>query len=234
MLLEPVMVAGTMSDKAVDGGGKEDPAYPGESPTDAEFDEWLKKVQNVLRGTDYAALMANETPASLIGVAASVDTSDLFEQLPVADESASDKRARLIFNHKVKTAKRDEQARKDSYDAGLKKLKNGLAGRLAAMLTAGHALGVLSSLKIQFPMGAATDGVPQYDGLAMLKDIISTRASKSAPSKRREGQWHEREYHKMLGEPLSDHCGVAEYSKKIVKLREQLMPHFRTIKLLGE
>jgi len=55
------MVAGTMSDKAVDGGGKEDPAYPGESPTDAEFDEWLKKVQNVLRGTDYAALMANET-----------------------------------------------------------------------------------------------------------------------------------------------------------------------------
>ena len=45
MLLEPVMVAGTMSDKAVDGGGKEDPAYPGESPTDAEFDEWLKRLQ---------------------------------------------------------------------------------------------------------------------------------------------------------------------------------------------
>ena len=48
----------------------------------------------------------------------------------------------------VKTAKRDEQARKDSYEAGLKKLKNGLAGRLAAMMTTGHALGVLSSLKI--------------------------------------------------------------------------------------
>ena len=178
------MVAGTMSDKAVDGGGKEDPAYPGESPTDAEFDEWLKRLQNVLRGTDYAALMANETPASLIGVAASVDTSDLYEQMPVADETASDKRARLIFNHKVKTAKRDEQARRDSYDAGLKKLKNGLAGRLAAMMTTGHALGVLSSLKIQYSMGAATDGVPQYDGLAMFKDIISTRAAK-LPSRRR-------------------------------------------------
>ena len=51
--------------------------------------------------------------------------------------------------------------------------------------------------------------------------VISTRAAKSAPSKRREGQWHEREYQKMLAEPLADHCGVAEYSKKVVKLRER-------------
>ena len=142
--------------------------------------EATAEEQNVLRGTDYAALMANETPASLIGVAASVDTSDLAEQMAVLDETAADKRARLIFNHKVKTAKRDEQARRDSYDAGLKKLKNGLAGRLSAMLTAGHALGVLSSLKIQYPMGAATDGVPQFDGLKMFKDIISTYASMAA------------------------------------------------------
>ena len=70
--------------------------------------------------------------------------------------------------------------------------------------------------------------------LALCVALIGTRAAKSAPSKRREGQWHEREYHKMLGEPLSDHCGVTEYSKKIVKLREQLMPHVRTIKLEKE
>ena len=167
-----------MSDKAVDGGGKEDPAYPGESPTDAEFDEWLKRLQNVLRGTDYAALMANETPASLIGVAASVDTSDLFEQMPVADETASDKRARLIFNHKVKTAKRDEQARKDSYEAGLKKLKNGLAGRLAAMMTTGHRSGA-EPLSWSQHRGAAgwlrqgvVGGVYAADGGQVLAEAI--------------------------------------------------------------
>ena len=79
-------MAGTMTDKAVDGGSKEDPPYPGESPTDAEFDEWLKKFQNVLRGTDYAAMLADETPASLIGFSVSVDTSDLHEQMALAGE----------------------------------------------------------------------------------------------------------------------------------------------------
>mgnify|MGYP001165091809 CR=1 FL=1 len=227
-------MAGTMAEKAADGGSKDDPPYPGESPTDAEFDEWLKKFQNALRGTDYAAMLADEIPASLIGFSANVDTSDLHEQLAVAGETVAEARARQMHNHKVKSAKRDEQARKDAYDAGMKKLKNGLAGRISGMMTAGHALGVLSSLKIQFKMGSDTDGVPQYDGYKMFKDIIGTRAAKSAPSKRREGQWHEREYQKMLAEPLPDHCVVAEYSKKIVKLREQLMPFFRTVKLEKE
>ncbi|MGB0685920.1 MAG: hypothetical protein ACPGQD_07050, partial [Planctomycetota bacterium] len=232
--MEPALMAGAMAEKAADGGSKDDPPYPGESPTDAEFDEWLKKFQNQLRGTDYAAMLADEIPASLIGFSANVDTSDLHEQLAVAGETVAEARARQMHNHKVKSAKRDEQARKDAYDAGMKKLKNGLAGRISGMMTAGHALGVLSSLKIQFKMGSDTDGVPQYDGYKMFKDIIGTRAAKSAPSKRREGQWHEREYQKMLAEPLPDHCVVAEYSKKIVKLREQLMPFFRTVKLEKE
>ena len=75
-----------------------------------------------------------DSPPSLIGVSASVSTDDLFEQLPVADESLADKRARMIFNHKVKTAKRDKRAREDAYEAGLKKLKNGHSGLLGPIL----------------------------------------------------------------------------------------------------
>ena len=59
-------------------------------------------------------------------------------------------------------------------------------------------------------------------------------ALSDAPTAKREAQWYERKYHEILRDQLSDHCSVQSYAAKVVHLRDELIPYFRTIKLEKE
>ena len=228
-----LLMAGTMTDSGKSDSGKKDPPYPGESPTGPEFDAWEKAFSNILKGTDFPAGIQGKIPPSLIGIAEPILMGDMNEQPAVAGESASEARARTTFNLKIRQARRDEENRRKAYDAQLLKLQNALAGRIVAMLTEGKAPGLITKLKADHMIGAKADDT--HDGFAMYRTLLARRATagKDGPTAKREGQWYEKQYQQMLEDQLQDHCDVQSYSKKVTYLREELIPHFRTMKLEG-
>ena len=166
MIMDALLCTGSMADKSE--SGKKDPPYPGESPTAPEHEHWRKAFENNLLGTDYEQLLRGDVPTSLIGLAASVDLTDMVEQTtPTGAESQAEARQRTQWNLRVRVALRDEKARALAYAAGILKLKSALAGKVTSMLTDGHALGLLASLKTKHVIGNPDADRPQYDGYRM-------------------------------------------------------------------
>ena len=227
-----LLMAGTMTDSVKSDSGKKDPPYPGESPTGPEFDAWNKAFGNLLKGTDFPAGIQGKVPPSLIGISEEIPMNDMQEQVPGNAETASEARARATFNLKIRQSKREEEARAKSYVAGIQKLKNALAGRIISMLTEGKAPGLLAKLKAKHLIGPKENDV--HDGFEMYKELIQGRTTKDGPTAKREGQWYERKYHNILRDQLYDHCSVQDYASKVVMLREELLPNFRTISLEKE
>ena len=233
MIMDALMCTGSMADKSE--SGKKDPPYPGESPTAPEHEHWRKAFENNLLGTDYEQLLRGDVPTSLIGLAASVDLTDMVEQLaPTGAESQVETRQRTQWNLRVRVALRDERARAQAYEAGLLKLKSALAGKVTSMLTDGHALGLLSSLKTKYVIGNPDADRPQYDGYRMALALFERGKVKDGPTAQRDGEWYEAEFQRVKAQVLNDHCTVQEFSDKVVHLREELIPNFRTITLKGE
>ena len=54
LLMDTLLMAGTMAENGKSEGGKKDQSFPGESPTGPEFDEWKKTFENNLRGTGFS------------------------------------------------------------------------------------------------------------------------------------------------------------------------------------
>ena len=179
-------MAGTMSDGVKSDGGKRDPPYPGEAPTGPEFDSWLRIFSNEIKGTDYPAGIQGKIPPSLIGLAVQVPMEDIEEQQRADVETVTEARARTTFNLKIRQSIAEQAARKEAYDAGILKLKNALAGRLIAMLTAGKAPGRLAKLKSAHMIGPKADDM--HDGFAMYRDLLKGRTTKDGPTAKREAQ----------------------------------------------
>jgi len=220
-----------MADNGKSDSGKKDPPYPGESPTGPEFDTWEKAFSNLLKGTDYPAGIQGKTPPSLIGISEPLLMGDMDEQSAVAQESTSETRSRVTFNLKLRQAKLAEASRKVAYNAQYLKLQNALAGRIISMLTDGKAPGLLMKMKKDHMIGAKENDT--HDGFAMYRALSKARAGKDGPTAKREGQWYESKYQEILTDQLPDHCSVQSYSTKITYLRDELIPHFRTVKLDG-
>ena len=123
-----LLMAGTMTDSVKSDSGKKDPPYPGESPTGPEFDAWEKAFANLLKGTDYPAGIQGRIPPSLIGISEEIPMDDMQEQAQVAGETTAEERGRTTFNLKIRQSMREEKARAESYEAGIQKLNNALAG----------------------------------------------------------------------------------------------------------
>ena len=189
-------MAGTMTDSVKSDSGKKDPPYPGESPTGPEFDAWEKAFANLLKGTDYPAGIQGKIPPSLIGISEEIPMNDMQEQAQVAGETTAEERGRTTFNLKIRQSKREEKARAESYDAGIQKLKNALAGRIISMLTEGKAPGLLAKLKAKHIIGPKENDV--HDGFEIYKELIKGRTTKDGPTAKREAQWYERRYHEIL------------------------------------
>ena len=220
-----------MADNGKSDSGKKDPPYPGECPTGPEYDAWEKAFSNLLKGTDYPAGIQGKTPPSLICISEPLLMGDMNEQLAVAQESTGETRSRVTYNLKIRQAKLAEASRKVAYNAQYLKLQNALAGRIISMLTEGRAPGLLMKMKKDHMIGAKENDT--HDGFSMYRALAKGRAAKDGPTAKREGQWYESKYQEMLGDQLDDHCSVQSYSTKITYLRDELIPHFRTVKLDG-
>ena len=122
---------------------------------------------------------------------------------------------------------------RQAYEAGLLKLKSALAGKVTSMLTDGHALGLLASLKTLHVIGNPDADRPQYDGLKMALALFERGKVKDGPTAQCDGEWYEAEFQRVKAQVLNDHCTVQEFSDKVVHLREELIPNFRTITLKG-
>ena len=53
------------------------PVFPGEDPTRRELEEWLEAWDSAIKATEIDAILANETPASLISISVETDLSDM-------------------------------------------------------------------------------------------------------------------------------------------------------------
>ena len=113
-----------------------------------------------------------------------------------------------------------------SYAAGIEKLKNGFAGRLAEALR-DNAPGKLRQLKAAYKTGA-----DRHDGAAMWLAIKAMK-DRAGPTQSRSAEWHEKQYERMRDESLADHCGVQDYQAKVVTLMEVHRPNFVNIVLNG-
>eukprot|EP00964_Phaeocystis_antarctica_P124796 scaffold88436_cov33-Phaeocystis_antarctica.AAC.1 len=109
---------------------------------------------------------------------------DMQEQMPADVETTIEACARTTFNLKIRQSIAEQAARKEAYDAGILKLKNALAGRLIAMLTAGKAPGRLAKLKSAHMIGPKADDM--HDGFAMYRDLLKGRTTKDGPTAKRE------------------------------------------------
>ena len=146
-----------MADKSESGGGSGDPAFPCEDPTQPELEEWVKCMKDIFKKTEYLYLVRRQIPPSLIGMSVSIDLSMMQQQLaPAGDETTDAFQKRSAWNFKCETKAREENQRELSFTAGIAKMKNGFAGRIADTMRT-NAPAKLRQLKVAHEMGAGTD-----------------------------------------------------------------------------
>ena len=176
-----------MADKPDFGGSAEkDPPFPGEDPTQPELDMWLKVMSDRLKKTEFFYVVRGETPPSLIGISEPIDVSMLVEQPAVPGETAEARRSREAWNFRCRDKAREETQRAASYMAGIEKLKNGFAGRLADSLR-DNAPGKLRQLKAVHEIGP-----DRHDGAAMWSALKELK-NRAGPTQSRSADWHERQ-----------------------------------------
>ena len=213
-ILDTLLHAGNcMADKSESGGGSDDPAFPCEDPTQPELEDWLKCMRDKLKKTEYLYLTRNETPPSLIGISVGIDLGMMQQQLaPAGDETTDAFQKRSAWNFKCETKAREENQRELSFTAGIAKMKNGFAGRIADTMRI-NAPAKLRQLKVAHEMGSDTD---MHDGAAMWLAIESLKSKPSA-THQRSADWHEKQWEIMRDTPLPDHCGVQAYLAKVTR-----------------
>ena len=218
-----------MADKSESGGGSDDPAFPCEDPTQPELEEWVKCMKDKLKKTEFHYLIRNETPPSLIGMSVSINLDSLQQQPePTGDETTEAFQKRAAWNFKCETKAREEYQRRLAFDAGIAKMKNGFAGRIADTMRI-NAPAKLRQLKVSHEMGSDTD---MHDGAAMWLAIESLKSKQSA-THQRSADWHEKQWEIMRDNPLPDHCGVQAFLAKVTVLLEKHIPNFQKVRLEG-
>ena len=95
-LIDSFLLAGTkaMTEKSASGGrdGAKWPTFPGDDPTLPALDAYFRHFDDELQSHEAAYLIAGQTPPSLIGLAASIDTTALVkipEPATAAERTAS-------------------------------------------------------------------------------------------------------------------------------------------------
>ena len=146
------------------------PAYPGDDPTTTELKKWLDAWHKSLKGTEANSLLLGQTPQSLISISSGTDVSDLREITcrDPSKESASEMAARMKHNVTVRNALKKEKDRKAQYEAGIRSIQDGFAGRLAKSMlrTAPNRLKAHERAHI-----IAGTGDKMHNGIDMFKAI---------------------------------------------------------------
>ena len=88
-------------------------------------------------------------------------------------------------------------------------------------------LRALKALNAVGTSGQEHDGVAMYQGLRALKHA-------EGPMSKRSSEWHEAEFWRMAGDPLPDHCGVADYVSKINTFMEVHLPNGQDMRSRGK
>ena len=226
-----------MAEKSASGGrdgGAKWPTFPGDDPTLPELDDFLRHFNDELQSHEAMHLIAGNILPSLIGLAASVDTSALVkipEPVTAADITADTVKARIErtkFNSYCDQTLRSEKARQDRYDAGIADIQSQLATIICNAMRE-KAPVRLRALKKETQIGTTGN---MYNGVAMYQKIVALK-SEPGPTQDASAKWHEAQYNEMNATPLQDHCSAEDYMKKVNKLLVIHIPNFETIKLSG-
>ncbi|KAL3895957.1 MAG: hypothetical protein SGPRY_013385, partial [Prymnesium sp.] len=211
------------------------PVFPGEDPTRRELEEWLKAWDSaIIKATDIDAILANETPASLISISVETDLWDMVIIKEPASETNAELAQRCTHNAKVRASHRAEQLRKKEYSSKLNMLKKAFAGRIERSMRE-NAPGRLRALQASHSLRTDIPGAPRaYDGPAMyveLRKLLDTPGQ----TQRRSARWHERQWELLRDTPpLPNHCTTSqEYSEKVHTLLTIHRPNFEAVRLEG-
>lgn len=204
------------------------PAFPCEDQTRRELEEWLESWDSSVKATEIEALLAGEIPASLIGISAETDLTDVVLLSPAQSESQVDMARRPTHNSRVRAAYRAESLRKQEYESKLIQMRNAFAGKLGRAMRE-SAPARLRALHFKHLLRTSSSGVKAFDRGAMYQ----TLKAQHGPTQRRSARWYERQWELLRDTVLADNYTSQEKSDKVHLLLTKHPPHFETVRLEG-